>query len=366
MLRVNCGLLAGVLGVVCLGGWSPVQGANGPAITDVQAAQADPDFGTQGEYAGWLVTPQGYLEWTGVQVIALGKGEFGGMLYRGGLPGNGWDRTHRAPLKGARQGEVVTLVLEDRTATIAQGTLTFRDAAGCVLGSLGKCHRYSPTLGAVPPAQAKVLFDGTDARHFKNGKLTDDGLLMIGADTLEPVRDFSLHLEFRTPYMPEARGQGRANSGVYIQGRYEVQILDSFGLEGVANECGGLYKTQAPSQNMAFPPLTWQTYDIDFRAARFNEQGEKTQNAVITVRLNGVPVHENYEIPNKTGAGAAEGPTPGPIRLQNHGNPVHFRNIWLVNYSEAPECAPAAPAECAPCVPCAPRRGLFSRLRRCR
>jgi hypothetical protein len=138
-----------------------------------------------------------------------------------------------------------------------------------------------------------------------------------------------MHIEFRTPYMPLARGQGRGNSGVYIQERYEVQILDSFGLEGEANECGGLYKQRPPEVNMCLPPLSWQTYDIYFTSARWDQQGAKIANARLTLLHNGVPVHNDYELTGKTGSGKTETPEPRPILLQNHGNPVHFRNIWF-------------------------------------
>jgi hypothetical protein len=169
-----------------------------------------------------------------------------------------------------------------------------------------------------------------------------------------PVHDFQMHLEFRTPYMPQARGQGRGNSGVYIQQRYEVQILDSFGLDGVDNECSGLYKQTAPAVNMCLPPLAWQTYDIWFTAARFSANGKsKVANARITVLHNGVPVHSNREVTNKTGGGKVEGPEDFPINLQDHGNPVTFRNIWLVS-----EDGNAAPLPCP-----APRRGCRLRCR---
>jgi hypothetical protein len=132
------------------------------------------------------------------------------------------------------------------------------------------------------------------------------------------------------PYMPEARGQGRGNSGLYLQGRYEVQMLDSFGLEGKDNECGGLYKIAAPKVNMCLPPLTWQTYDVDFAAAKFDSEGKKTVNAMITVRHNGVVIHEDQELPDATHAAPnKEENKPGPVYLQNHGNPVRYRNIWV-------------------------------------
>jgi hypothetical protein len=133
--------------------------------------------------------------------------------------------------------------------------------------------------------------------------------------------------------MPHARGQGRGNSGVYIQQRYEVQILDSFGLDGANNECGGLYKQQAPALNMCFPPLSWQTYDITFIAARFDAAGKKLSDARITVLHNGEPIHWQYALKDKTGGGKVEGPEALPILFQDHGNPVSFRNIWITTYT---------------------------------
>jgi hypothetical protein len=142
-----------------------------------------------------------------------------------------------------------------------------------------------------------------------------------------------MHLEFKLPYMPEARGQGRANSGVYLQSRYEVQILDSFGLEGAFNECGSLYRYKTPDVNMCFPPLVWQTYEIDFRAAKFDRQGKKIKNAVLTVWHNGVKIHDHFEIERKTGAGQQETPEPIPTKFQNHNNPVRFRNMWIIDHN---------------------------------
>ena len=131
--------------------------------------------------------------------------------------------------------------------------------------------------------------------------------------------------------MPAARGQGRGNSGVYLQGRYEVQMLDSFGLDGDEQRVRRpLRASRPPSVNMCFPPLAWQTYDIDYTAAKF-EDGKKTKNATITVKHNGVTIHQDVELPQTTTAApVAEGPEPGPIYLQDHGNPVRYRNIWLV------------------------------------
>jgi hypothetical protein len=153
---------------------------------------------------------------------------------------------------------------------------------------------------------------------------------MEGTWSKKKLQDHSVHLEFRTPYKPHARGQGRGNSGIYVQGRYEAQMLDSFGLEGKINETGGLYSIKAPDLNMCFPPLSWQTYDIEFKAARYKD-GKKTDNAVMTVVLNGVVIQKDVVCDHSTTASKLrEGAEPGPIYLQQHGNPVRYRNIWVV------------------------------------
>jgi len=147
----------------------------------------------------------------------------------------------------------------------------------------------------------------------------------------QKFKDVFMHVEFRSPYMPGATGQKRGNSGVYIQGRYEIQVLDSYGLKGEDDECGGIYKVSRPRVNMCAPPLQWQTYDIEFIAPRFSSEGAKISHARITVRHNGVFIHENLELTGVTG-GALDNRTdePGGLMLQDHGDPVEFRNIWVI------------------------------------
>jgi hypothetical protein len=154
-----------------------------------------------------------------------------------------------------------------------------------------------------------------------------------GGETKQSFTDYTLHVEFLLPLKPWAQQQERGNSGVYNQQRYETQVLDSFGVMGMDNQCGGIYTKSPPSVNMCYPPLTWQTYDIDFAAARY-EDGKKKSDAVISVKQNGVLIQDQFKINGPTGGGRKEKPEDavqsGPLYLQNHGNPVFFRNVWIV------------------------------------
>jgi len=274
------------------------------AFDTVETAQTDPDFMIQGEYAG-----SGF----GLQAIAVGGDEFQCALYTGGLPGADWNGATPQRFEGD-----AALILENVQRR-----------------GMKRVERSSPTMGAKPPTGATILFDGTQAlleqRWESGAKRTEDGLLIQGATTKDKFRDYTLHLEFRTPFQPKAAGQGRGNSGVYHQGRYETQILDSFGLAGKNNEAGGIYEVSDPDLNMCLPPLAWQTYDIDFTAARFDASGKKTSDAKLTVRLNDIVVQREISVPKPTRAAPLkEEDSPGPLHLQDHGNPVRFRNIWVL------------------------------------
>ncbi|MCA9196480.1 MAG: DUF1080 domain-containing protein [Planctomycetales bacterium] len=328
-----------VLLLSCLGLGQVV---SGQTVAD-SLSKVDQDFSLTGEYT--CLARMNHSGNQGLQVLALGDGEFQGMWYQGGLPGNGWNQSTRTVMVGQRNGDSLVLTGELNSIVVYRGLATVYDLNGVVQSHLQKVIRKSPTLNLPPPANADVLFDGTHTGNFKDGKLSEEGFLIAGTEFIPLYKDFQLHIEFKTPYMPYARSQNRGNSGVYLLSRYEVQVLDSFGLEGVFNECGSLYRTQPPAQNMAFPPLTWQTYDITFHSPEFDTSGQKIKNARITVLHNGVPVHDNYEIPNKTGAGKPEGTELFPIKLQEHGAPVHYRNIWIVNLDQPmllnqPVCLP--------------------------
>ncbi len=291
------------------------------------AEPTDPDFKIQGEYAGTIVTLDGQKA-LGVQVIALGGGKFHAVGHIGGLPGAGWDGSEKKECDGELKDRAVRFTSPEHVAVLKDGVIDIT-VAGANLGQLKRVERASPTLGAKPPQGANVLFDGSSASKFTKGRLTEDGLLMQGCSSEDKFQSCSLHIEFRTPFMPAARGQGRGNSGIYLQGRYEVQMLDSFGLKGEDNECGGLYKIAKPKVNMCLPPLAWQTYDIDFTAAQY-EGDKKVKNALLTVKHNGILIHENVELPGSTTAAPnKEAADPGPIYLQDHGNPVRYRNIWV-------------------------------------
>lgn len=306
------------------------------AVTDIK--EVDDDFAIQGEYSGRIVE-NAPLSWQskkyGLQVVAQGGGQFIAKLYPGGLPGSGWDRQTKYALAGKRGAEGVELLGEQLRVIVKDGQARLGSVERQLVGRLAKVHRESPSLGKTPPPHAVVLFNGQETEFLKGAKITDDGLLREGAELTKLAQDFQLHLEFRLPYMPYARGQGRANSGVYLHKRYEVQILDSFGLEGGSNEAGALYREHEPLVNMCLPPLSWQTYDIAFTAPRFDDEGNKVKNARVTVLLNGVAVQKDRELASATGGGknVGEGPNPLPISLQNHGNPVRFRNIWMVDFT---------------------------------
>lgn len=312
----------------------PIQAADdkeGPTYTD--PAEADADFPFQGEYRGYY-RPNGSDRSStsiAVQVIAMGNGQFTATKYYGGLPGEGWFGGRRYTMQGERNGDIVRLHDNAMDIEIHDGMAMIATTDMRGTGQLTRVQRISPTMGAAAPDGAIVLFDGSNTDHFKNAKVSPEGLLMAGTETKDAYGDFRLHGEFLLPYKPLARGQGRGNSGFYLQGRYEVQVLDSFGLEGIENECGALYKTKRPDINMCLPPLQWQTYDIDFSPAKFDEAGKKVRDMQISVWHNGVAVHSSAFIPNKTGAGIAEGPQPLVTKIQDHGNPVVYRNIWLID-----------------------------------
>ena len=328
---------------------SPLIAQDKGVWTSPSIAEKTLDYQTQGEYKGANF---------GVQVIALGNDSFSAVVYLGGLPGDGWDTKNKIILDGQKSGQTTNFKSstgprkyyeldakkftpvkkfppqgqQTCTASLSQGTFTLNLSDQTY--ALTKINRQSPSLGAPAPENAIVLYDGSSNDAFTGGRI-DAKTKSLHTDakdfyTKEKFNNYTMHIEFMTPYMPAYRGAKRGNSGIYQVWDYELQVLDSFGLDGVHSECGGIYKTQAPKINMCYPPLTWQTYDIEFTNSVFKD-GKKVSSAFITVKHNGVLVHDKTEIPAKTG-GSRKTPEgqPGPFRFQGHGNKIQYRNIWLI------------------------------------
>jgi len=230
----------------------------------------------------------------------------------------------------------------------------------------GKWHLHDPdrpqppivTPGATfshnapAPSDAEMLFDGTDLAKWETGYGKDakwkvhDGFVETerggGIRTRGKWSDFQLHVEFSEPNPPVGAGQGRGNSGILINNMYEVQVLDSYHAKTYPDgQCGAIYGQSPPLVNASKPPGEWQTYDIVFESPRWNDKGELTKKAVITVLQNGVVVQNHYELIGMTDGINAEEPWKSLskyplhhppevfVELQDHNNPVRFRNIWI-------------------------------------
>lgn len=203
-----------------------------------------------------------------------------------------------------------------------------------------------------PPSDAVVLFDGSNLSEWESTDenptkwLLKDQVLIPTPNagqirTRRSFGDVQLHLEWAAPTPPQGTSQGRGNSGIYFMGLYEVQILDSFDNKTYADgQCASMYGQNPPLVNANLPPGEWQTYDIIFRRPRFDEDGQLEKPATMTVFQNGVLVQDHFEL---------WGPTNWlkydeykahadklPLKLQDHGNPVRFRNIWVRELADTP------------------------------
>lgn len=190
-----------------------------------------------------------------------------------------------------------------------------------------------------PPSDAIVLFDGSDLSRWKNADdwTVKDGVAVVGKGPITSKDEFGdcqLHLEWSSPKPAAGQGQGRGNSGVFLMGRYEVQILDSYENETYFDgQAGAIYKQTPPAVNATRPPGEWNTYDIFWTAPRFDEEGELASPAYVTVVHNGVLILNHFELEGDTPFNRPPRyqahPPQGPITLQDHSNPVRFRNIWV-------------------------------------
>ncbi|MDA0346853.1 MAG: DUF1080 domain-containing protein [Verrucomicrobia bacterium] len=236
------------------------------------------------------------------------------------------------------------------TASTFTGTKTSGDLVTPF--ELKRLHRTSPTAGLEPPLGAIVLFDGKNMDAWQHGdgeKVTwtvKNGVVEIlpkkenndkggSITTRQSFGDVKVHLEFNLPYEPEGREQHRGNSGFFVPGGYEIQILDSYGLGGMWNECGALYKQSPPQVNMCWAPGVWQTYDIEFKRMRMDAEGNKVDDAVISVWHNGKLVHNQLALKgttsnNQAGRMLPESGKSGSLSLQDHSHKLQFRNIWVV------------------------------------
>ena len=242
-----------------------------------------------------------------------------------------------------RQVALPSTVTWEEWATATE-TLTLRKGVNAIqyrVDATDTGHVNLDLIGVRRPGERIALFDGrgldnwqhTDGRRPEWPAVAGGATEVCCGDlrTKEAFGDYKLHVEFKVPLLPpEVTGQDRGNSGVYQQERYEIQILDSYGDTTLAdNEAGAIYTHKAPDVNAATAPETWQTYDITFRAARYDEAGAKTEDARVTLVWNGRTVHDDVAIPAGTGGNIPEGPSTGAIRLQDHGNKVQYRNVWI-------------------------------------
>jgi hypothetical protein len=338
--RVAGMVVAGALALGC-GGWLAGAAAAEVALKlYTNPEHVDADFAYQGEYTGTVSQPDGGQAKLGAQVRALGDGVFRTMFYAGGLPGDGWDgktiiqkapsTDDSTPDDAKLEGKQV--VIDQVYKAVCDGRTLWGQTDTGAKFTLNRVLRRSPTLGAKPPAGALVLFDGSNTDQWQPGaKLTPQKWLIGGATTRRKFQDFMLHVEFMISYVPQTRAiWTRPNSGVFLQQRYEIQILDSFGIVERQHDCGVLYAQITPKINMCYPPLTWQTYDIDFTAARYDAAGQKTKLGRCTVKFNGVTILDDVPIKGSTPSGIPESPQPAGIYLQEHGFPAFFQNVWIV------------------------------------
>jgi hypothetical protein len=287
------------------------------------------------------------------EVVGLGEDQyrirFFGALFR--------RASAYAVIEAKAEGEKIVFDTDDWKGEISATGITGsarQSGSQEVSFRLEKMNWKSPTLEMSPPEGAIILFDGSDTLQWEmagaDGEVSwpilEDNVWEVlprredrtrggSVRTREGWEDMRLHLEYRLPYLPESRGQQRANSGLFFQNSYEIQILDSFGTDGLWNEAGALYKVSPPKVNAALPPGEWQTLDVEFRAARFAEDGSVESFPMMTVLHNGIPIHNRQILKERTShalEGRAQPPVrgSGPIFLQDHGQRIQFRNIWII------------------------------------
>jgi len=308
------------------------------ALAGVAFAAAPSDEVVQGIYEGICKDASGEQK-VEARVVACGKGTYKAFLRLRVTP----RVVGKIELDGKVEGDAVAFKGKagnvEWTASYAEGAIKGTGGQGGTL-ELKRVVRESPTLGAKPPAGAVVLlgekkYDGVTTKSLKDGKeqewvSVDGGGIQVpkgGMNSKQTLGEtsFKFHVEFKCPLMPEARDQGRGNSGVFLPNGEEIQVLDSFGMTTyTGGSCGGLYKYKDPDAFDVFPlaslpPLQWQTYDIEYRVLK--QGGKLAGKPRVTVFHNGIKIHNNFELQKDA--------KPGTINFQDHGNAVHYRNIWV-------------------------------------
>jgi len=300
-------------------------------------AVAPPEAEVQGLYEG----TRGAVPFE-ARVVALGKDSY--RVYVRETLADG--KIGRIELEGKAEGDSVAFKSKggdvEWTATASPGLL--QGSAGGVAFEAKRVQRKPPSMGKAPPAGAIVLLDGKKFDELTKGKNkdgtendwnpADDGSIQVPKGGMSSKRQFDgsydLHVEFLCPLMPAARSQGRGNSGCYQPNGDEVQVLDSFGMDTYkGGGCGGLYNYKDPDVFDVFslaslPPLEWQTYDIEYRVEK--KDGKPVGKPRITVVHNGIRIHDGAELKHDAKKGA--------FHFQDHGNPVRYRNLWVLSLGD--------------------------------
>jgi hypothetical protein len=306
-------------------------------LVALDPSEAGPDYAVQGEYDGKARTQAGAEIGLGAQVVAQGDGQYRVVFYPGGLPGAGWTGSDRsqsdgAPDSAALDSNRVRIMGEAYQGVLSGDSLKGTDGEGRTF-VLRKRERQSPTLGLAPPSGAAVLIG---AGALTAGSLTEWDNASVDTNghfaPLEPVAttrktftDFSMHMEFRLPFMPFSRGQARGNSGLkFLLPKAffaEIQILDSFGNEPETDECGGIEVMFKPDVNASLPPLVWQTFDIQLVTPAATDS-PTVGKAIMNVWHNGILIHSGRVLPSMGSS--------VDIALQKYVSPVAFRNMWIL------------------------------------
>lgn len=308
-------------------------------------ARAAEDDKVMGNYHGSFTSGAMSNGFIRAEVIALGKTAYRANFFIG----QDEVTAQRVEVQGQRENEQSPAQLEGQVtlgatgdcaiaAIIVDEKMTGTVTCGGVQSefALARVFIKSPSLGMTPPEGAIVLMDDTSSSFVRTNEgmcPQGNGMFRVCASNFVSTTEFGparYHIEFMTPFMPDSRGQGRGNSGVYLLGRYEVQVLDSFGDLPADNLCGGIYRKATPTAMAALPPLQRQTYDITFYPPEFDQSGRKTRDAIITVIHNGVTIHDNVVLDGPTPGGVSDQEAAtGPLLLQYHNDAVDFGNIWV-------------------------------------